>query len=180
MPALVSDSPTLYKWIRENTDGSRCVVDLGAGFFDKLRYVTPLAHKIGIEVFPSYLSFAPVGVTAMIGDIREWERLIEPKYRDTAMLIDVIEHMSKSDGLLLLRSLKAGFRKVLLMTPDGFVEQNEDVTGYGNEWQVHMTGWTKEELEAEGMVVELKANFHPQIPLGALFAVYERPAHDPS
>lgn len=172
---LVSDSPTLQKWIHDETLGAGCVVDLGAGFFDKLRYVPPMARKIGVEVFPAYLGFSPPGVKAILGDIRDWDVHLKHDDCDVAMLIDVIEHMSKADGVRLLCGLKEVFRKILVMTPDGFVEQNSDVTGYENEWQVHECGWTTEELEAEGFTVELKVDFHPHLGLGALFATWTRP-----
>lgn len=172
---VVSDSQTLATWIREGTIGAKCVVDLGAGFFDKLRYVPPMCRKIGIDIFPAYLGFAPPGVTARLGDIREWDLIVKHDDCDVAMCIDVIEHMSKADGIKLLRGLKDAFRRILVMTPDGFVEQNEDVTGYENSWQVHECGWTKDELEAEGFVVEVQENFHPHIERNALFATWDRP-----
>lgn len=172
---LVSDSPTLYSWISGETKGAGCVVDFGAGFFDKLRYVPPMAKKVGIEVFPAYLGYAPPGVRAVLGDMRDWEPLLRSDERDTAMLIDTIEHMSKGDGTALIRSLQKHFRKILLMTPDGYVEQAGDVTGFENEWQVHECGWTTEELEAEGFHVERKENFHASMGKDALFATWARP-----
>ena len=171
---LVSDSPTLAAWIQDQTKGARCVVDLGAGFFDKLRYVPPMARKIGVDVFPAYLGYAPPGVTARLGDIREWDKILQHEDCDVAMLIDVIEHMSKPDGMALLNSLKESFRKILVMTPDGFVEQTHDVTGFENEWQVHECGWTKTELETAGFTVEIAENFHPHLGKDSLFAVWEK------
>lgn len=172
---VVSDSQTLATWIREQTQGAKCVVDLGAGFFDKLRYVPPMTKKIGIEVFPAYLGYAQPGTRAVLGDIREWWRFVAESERDVAMCIDTIEHMSKGDGITLLRTLKDSFRKVLVMTPEGYVEQAEDVTGYENQWQVHECGWTVQELNDEGFSVEVIENFHPHLQRGAIFAVWERP-----
>lgn len=171
---VVSDSPTLAAWIQDQTKGARCVVDLGAGFFDKLRYVPPMTRKIGVDVFPAYLGFAPPGVTARLGDIREWDKILKHEDCDVAMLIDVIEHMSKADGITLLRGLKEVFRKILVMTPDGYVEQKDDVTGFENEWQVHTCGWDASELAQEGFSVETIENFHHSIQRNALFAVWER------
>jgi len=171
---LVSDSPTLAAWIQDQTKGARCVVDLGAGFFDKLRYVPPMARKIGVDVFPAYLGYAPPGVTARLGDIREWDKILQHEDCDVAMLIDVIEHMSKGDGITLLRGLKEVFRKILVMTPDGFIEQKDDVTGFENEWQVHECGWDAADLAQEGFSVETIENFHHSIQRNALFAVWER------
>jgi hypothetical protein len=172
---LVSDSPTLAAWLKDELKGSTCVVDLGAGFFDKLRFAPPMATKIGIEVFPAYLGYCPVGTNARLGDMRNWASIIAPKERDCAMLIDTIEHLPKLEGIALLRGLKdGGFRKILVMTPDGFVKQDEDVTGYGNEFQIHECGWTEGELEAEGFHVERAVNFHAHMSVDALFAVWNR------
>lgn len=174
MAGISKQGVVVGAWIRENTRGSSTVVDLGAGLFDKLSFVPPTCHRIGIDIFPAYLGYAPIGVTAMLGDIRDWERLIEPKRRDTAMLIDVIEHLPKPDGEALLYGLVRSFRKVLVMTPDGYVRQDDDATGFGNEFQNHECGWSKEELEDLGFVVELKPDFHPPpIGRGALFGVFE-------
>jgi hypothetical protein len=90
------------------------------------------------------------------------------------MLIDTIEHLSKEEGLALLRALKGAFRKILVMTPDGYVEQSEDVTGYENEFQVHECGWVESELEAEGFTVHRAENFHPHLQKDALFATWQR------
>ncbi len=171
---LVSESASLAAWLQDELKGATCVVDMGAGFFDKLRFAPPMARKIGIEVFPAYLGFAPVGINARLGDMRDWEKIIKPEERDCAMLIDTIEHMSKGDGITLLRGLKGAFRKILVMTPDGFVEQKDDVTGYENEWQIHECGWTQAELEAEGFKVYRAENFHANMALDALFATWTR------
>ena len=106
--------------------------------------------------------------------MREWESLLQPEERDVAMLIDVIEHMGKDDGVALLQGLQGAFRKILVMTPDGFIPQDSDVTGYENEWQVHECGWVQSELEAEGFSVEVHENFHVQLQRNALFATWER------
>ena len=172
MPS-VGNSPTLNAWIRENTSDASCVVDFGAGFFDKLRNVPPMVKKIGIEVFPAYLAYAPVGVKAVCGDMREWERFVSPQNRDTAMLIDTIEHLPKADGVELLRQLKEHFRCVLVMTPDGFHEQTEDLTGYENEWQRHECGYTADELRGMGFTVSVIEGFH-EAKGNALFAVWRR------
>ncbi len=171
---LVSDSLTLATWIRDHTADAVCVVDFGAGFFDKFRYVPYHCRKVGIEVFPAYLGYAPPGVKAVLGDMRDWSRFIDPPERDVAMLIDTLEHLPRYDGAKLLEELLQEFRRVLVMTPDGFVEQNDDVTGYENEWQKHESGWNQADLEAFGFKVAVAENFHKDLGRNALFAVAER------
>jgi len=177
MPALCSAK--LEEWIRTETYGSSVVVDFGAGFFDKLNCVSHHAKKIGIEVFPSYCAYAKPGIRVVCDDMRNWAAHIKGPECDTAMLIDTIEHLPKDDGLKLLRELTESFRKVIVFTPEGFYPQDADVTGFGNEWQVHESGWTADEFHELGFAAEVDPTFHkesegaPQDG-GAIFAAWER------
>lgn len=44
------------EWINENTKDSKCVVELGAGFFNRLKSVNSnVKIKIGIEIYKPYI-----------------------------------------------------------------------------------------------------------------------------
>lgn len=169
-----NNTPLLASWIRSNTQDAVCVVDFGSGFFDKLDYVPPMCKKIGIEVFPAYLSYAKAGIKAICGDFRNWERYVSGPELDVAMIIDTIEHIPKDEGLALLERLKGAFRRVLVFTPDGFHPQYDDVTGFGNEYQVHECGWSASDFEQLGYSVVTHPEFHGEKG-GALFAIWPRP-----
>lgn len=162
--------PMLYDWIRRETAGASCVVDFGAGMFDKLQFVPKMARKIGIEVFTPYHAFAAPGIRVVPHDMLRWADFIPERDRDCAMILDSLEHLTKEDGEVLLLTTGIWFKKTLVFTPDGFHEQEDDVTGYGNEWQRHMSGWSAEDLEAHGFTVEAAPGFHGDKG-GALFAV---------
>ena len=167
----------LNTWIREQTEDSNTVVELGAAMGARLMKCRPQARKIAIEVFPAYASQCPVDIRCVWGDMRNWERWITPSESDTAMLIDSIEHVSKSDGIDLILSLQSRFRKILVFTPDGFYIQTEDSTGFENEFQTHECGWTAPELEALGFKAHVDPIFHNingHELGGAIFAVWER------
>lgn len=160
-------------WIAANTRGSRVVVELGAGFCEKLDWV-PAQRKIGLDIFPAYFSDARVRPCEKIaGDMRDYRKLLPADAMgDTVMLIDVLEHIPKQDGYALLCFLQRDFRKILIFTPDGLHVQEDDATGYGNPHQKHECGWTEPELEAMGFACEVDANYHERG--GMLFAVWSK------
>ncbi len=77
---------------------------------------------------------------------------------DLILLIDVIEHMDKEDGMLFLQKLIKKSRNVIIGTPKGFTTQ-DDV--YGNELERHRSGWLPSDFKSiEGAVVkEIKLEF---------------------
>lgn len=78
---------------------------------------------------------------------------------DVISIIDGIEHMDKKSGQLLLQEMKrVAKQKILLFTPQGHTDdgylKNEPHNAWGIEgadhFQQHQSGWTLEELQAEG------------------------------
>jgi hypothetical protein len=56
---MIYKNINLTQWINENTFDSICVVELGAGFFDKLSMVHGnVMIKIGIEIYKPYIDNA--------------------------------------------------------------------------------------------------------------------------
>lgn len=73
---------------------------------------------------------------------------------DVISIIDGIEHLSKHDGLALLRQMKRVARKkVLVFTPEGYL-RNEPHDAWGisgvDHLQHHLSGWTIDEFEDRG------------------------------
>lgn len=67
---------------------------------------------------------------------------------DAVVLLDVIEHFHKKDGLRLLKKAEAIARKsVIVLTPNGFYAQDE--LG-GNPYQIHKSGWSVRDLKDMG------------------------------
>jgi len=78
------------------------------------------------------------------------------------MLVDVLEHLEKDEGLTLLaRMSRWATRKVIVMVPNGFVSQ-DDTYGDGNTRQRHLSGWTPQEFQQLGYRVR---GFHGWKPL---------------
>lgn len=73
---------------------------------------------------------------------------------DTVFLIDVIEHLTKDEGEVLLRRTESIARQqIVIFTPLGFVAQHsleggKDAWGLsGADWQEHKSGWKPEDFD---------------------------------
>jgi len=131
-------------WITNNTIESKSVVELGAGFFDKLSYVhTNVRTKIGIEIFKPYIDNAKYDDCIKInGNIIDYKNLLVNQELNTVMIIDVLEHFNKDVAYKLINDLKKDFNKILLMMPIGVFPQNMDAIDFGNdEYQTHRSYW---------------------------------------
>jgi hypothetical protein len=76
---------------------------------------------------------------AFVGDIRELDRVLpkEAGPYDLALLIEVIEHLEKSDAWELLDRLVRRAKRVLITTPLGFRPQDVPDMPFEN----HRSGW---------------------------------------
>ena len=171
----------LSDWISSNTNGCKSVVELGAGFFDKLTYVHPsVKTKIGIEIWQPYIDNAKYHDCIKVqGDIRYFDQLdiIKDTELDCVMMIDVLEHFDKitADGMLSI--MKDHFNKILLMVPEGNHPQEEDVTGYGaHKYQMHRSTWSEADFNRFHEVI-IDPEFHAGIAgkdSGAIFAIWKK------
>jgi len=157
-------SVKLNRWIKENTKESKSVVEMGAGFFDRINIVDKKEkEKIGIEIYKPYIDESKCGQCIKIhGDILEYRELLTGYTPETVMIIDVLEHLEYDDGINWISMLKEDFKKILLMLPIGNHPQVQDLTGHeGHEYQTHRTTWTEEMvkvLEFDEDVID--HNFH--------------------
>ena len=166
----------LYNWIFHNTFMSPSVVDLGAGRFDKLRYVHPtVRRRIGIEIFKAWYDnpLCP-DCKRILGDIRDFEKLLKAEDMDTALMIDIIEHFPMPEGKDLIRRIMGRFRRVLLMVPEGNHPQGMN---YGNVFEAHLSTWWLEDVKELGFQeILFIADYHNEIGKdhGCMFAKWNR------
>lgn len=84
-------------------------------------------------------------------NVLDIDRNFAPKSIDCVVALDVIEHQKKEDGLLLLQKMEnIARKKVIVFTPNGFVEQGDR---FSNPWQVHLSGWDADEFRKRGYKV---------------------------
>jgi hypothetical protein len=182
---MTNKSINLSTWINENTKNSKSVVELGAGFFNRLsnvHYTTPI--KIGIEIWQPYIDNAKYHNCIKIqGDVKDYKLLLKGYELDTVMIIDVLEHFDKETAFKLIENLKEDFNKILLMLPVGDYIQDKDVTGYGAHiYQTHRSYWYEKDIKTlnftNNIIDEL---FHDDgkrkemdLPTSCYFGVYEK------
>lgn len=162
--------------------GCESALEFGCGHGHNLRR-TGCAVKVGVECVPEY----PVNdgeVVFMIGNALELAHTFEDKSFDLVLLIDVVEHFEKHDGIHLIQeSQRIAKKKVLIWTPEGHLRQDKDhfdvKSGYAYApSQEHKSGWEVGDLEPLGFDAVVWPNYHVNLEnkqqnVGALFAVWE-------
>lgn len=91
---------------------------------------------------------------------------------DCVLLLDVLEHLTKTDGQDLLANLKQHTKRIVIWLPLGNCPQDPYD---GNERQLHQSTWHENDLMALGFNVEVLRNFHTQFdpPVSAGWAIWE-------
>ena len=106
-----------------------------------------------LDIFP--YERPPECATFHCGSGLDAERLFGAKTFDIVQMFEVIEHVEKADGGLLLDVAERVARKLVIgSTPYGFCEQDpEKVPGEAwaiNPHQKHVSGWLPDEFESRG------------------------------
>ncbi|MAG59712.1 SAM-dependent methyltransferase [Candidatus Woesebacteria bacterium] len=140
--------------VEKHLEGCKTILDVGCGdnspiglFEKKYTTVGIDGHKPAIE----HSKKRKIHNNYTLGDIRKLDSLVKKKSFDAVMALDVIEHLKKDDGHKLLDNMeKAARKKVILVTPNGFIPQYDKK----NKLQAHLSGWTVEDFTNRGYRVE--------------------------
>lgn len=172
-----------YTWVNQELYMFDTVLELGAGFFDRLAIIkNSTARKIGIEIFSPYIENARFKDCIMIsGDMRHY-RILTKKWwtgSKAAMFFDSLEHIDMDSAIVLVKQLKEDFDKIIFMVPRGNCPQDKDVTGYDNhEGQTHKSTWNDADIIGIGMTnILVDDNFHKDSltdEKGCYFAKWEK------
>ncbi len=147
-----STGEIMDKFLINELGGCSTVLDLGCGpssllgrIKNKLR---PDLYSVGVDNFEPYLKknkkeqIHSKYIKSDILDINFPEKSF-----DCALLIDVIEHFDKNDFLKFFPQLEKMVKKIIILTPNGFVKQEK----YDNNmYQIHKSGWTVEDMNKLG------------------------------
>ena len=137
-------------YFRKALRGSGRVLEVGCGRTPNMKWLG-IEHSTGIDAFAPYLEEArqkKLHENFVLGDVRELEKYFKANEFDTVAALDLIEHLTKEDGLKLMRSMeKIARRKVVIFTPSGFISQS---TYDKNSLQEHLSGWEAEEMKGYG------------------------------
>lgn len=130
---------------------SRSILDVGCGQGRPMVFLNR-RHRflaVGIDIFRPYLREAGAlsAYDALVqGDARYLP--FRPRSFDIVLLIEILEHLERAEGLALIKVLEQiARRQVLISTPVGQHEQHEYDS---NPWQEHRHIWEPQQLRALG------------------------------
>lgn len=128
--------------------GCGSVLDLGCGPDSPLQYCT-VRHSVGVEVFAPFLEESRkkhIHSEYMCADVTAVD--FGPRSFDAVVLMEVLEHIGKDEGRLLLEKAERwAVKKVIVATPNGFLAQGNLSD---NPYEAHRSGWSVDELAARG------------------------------
>ena len=142
------------------------VLEIGAGLFEQLRFVSPKIVRVGVEIFLPYIEHRVCDSKCICVhyDALKIDELFVDNSFDAVMMIDVLEHFERQDALRLLEKVqRIAKKKLFLFVPEGIHPQHKDDRGFGNDYYMsHRSTWYAEDLMQLGFHVEVWGDYHHQ------------------
>ncbi len=137
---------------REIVGSCQTLLDLGCGANSPIRQLThKLQYSVGVDAFEPAIEnskAARIHNEYRLMNVLDIDREFEANSFDCVLAYDIIEHLSKEDGLRLVAMMETiTRRKVIIYTPNGFLPRSPY---HGNIYQTHLSGWEIEELQDLG------------------------------
>lgn len=123
-------------------------VDFGAGagaYAEMLRAINPGATRIAVEVWEPYITeykLHDLYDQVIVADMRTISPL---PVAQCAIVGDVLEHLTKDEGLAFLQKIDAAYPHVILNVPVGDWPQGPEC---GNDYERHLSTWCISDLLA--------------------------------
>ncbi|MBU1110112.1 class I SAM-dependent methyltransferase [Patescibacteria group bacterium] len=136
-----------YLLQREILGECETVLDVGCGSSSPIQqFSEQLEYSVGVDIFgPAVEESRQAGIHneySAIDALEAGERFKEKSF-DCVLALNLIEHLSKEDGLRLITMMeKIAKKKVIIFTPNGFLPQGANE----NMFQEHLSGWTSKEM----------------------------------
>lgn len=131
-----------YKILEKELSGVKTVLDVGCGSNSPLARIKKNFYSVGVDAFEPSIKKSKrekIHDEYKLCDVLKISKHFKKKSFDVVVALDLIEHLEKKEGLHLLEQMELLARKkIILMTPNGFVSQHpiED-----NPYQIHKSGW---------------------------------------
>jgi predicted TPR repeat methyltransferase len=148
-------SRTYEDYLEEAVGDAESVLDVGCGANSPLgRFKRRPPRTVGVDLHePSLERSRAAGYHDEYRklDVMQIAEEFGPDSFDAVVAFDLLEHLSAEDGERLIAAMEqVARRRVVLLTPNGFVPQDEYDD---NPLQAHRSGWTPDELKARGFEV---------------------------
>jgi len=139
--------------IRDALEGCESVLDIGCGTAPTMRELA-VTRTVGVEGYRPFFEQAQkekLQDELVECDVRELDKHFQPKQFDACVALDLIEHLTKADGLELIRSMEnIAKKRSIFFTPSGFLPQRNAAN---DDLQAHFSGWEPEEMQKLGYKV---------------------------
>jgi len=144
-----------FVYVREMRDvlaDCRTCLDVGCGEDSPVRLLD-FDYTVGLEGHQPTLERARARGTHSEfspGRVQDMGALFRPRQFDCVVALDLIEHLTKEDGLRLLRDMEnIAAKKIVVFTPNGFLPQESR----DGDLQEHLSGWEPLEMRSLGFRV---------------------------
>ncbi|MFX1504291.1 MAG: methyltransferase domain-containing protein [Promethearchaeota archaeon] len=132
-----------YKLLEELIQDCDSCLDLGCGSNSPLSKIeNSKQYCLGVDIFENYIEISKkkkIHNDYLLLNILEIDRKIPEKSFDCVLLLDVIEHLEKLDGIKLIKKIeKIAKKKIIIFTPNGFLHQDKYDD---NIYQIHRSEW---------------------------------------
>lgn len=109
----------------------------------------------GVEIYEKYIlpHHEEIYSNILVGDFKDLINNIEDNQYDLILLIDVIEHFSKTDAKYILNKILNKGRFVIISIPKDIGTQNEC---FGNIYETHKSQWNESDISSLGYNVRIK------------------------
>ncbi len=138
--------------IRKELAECRSCLDIGCGPESPVRFLE-FERSTGVDGYPPALETARQMHTHNkfhLAAATELDKHFSENEFDCCIALDLIEHLTKKDGIKLLRDMETiASKKIVLFTPNGFLPQQS----HDGDLQEHLSGWSAKEMESLGFKV---------------------------
>ena len=142
----------LIDLLTQHLSGCETVLDLGCGANPYLGECDNVKSVVGVDgSYQACLSAKTAKKYRLVAQSYLPHLPFRPQSVDAVAMLQVVEHLPKHiASQLIVEAEKLARRRIVITTPNGFVEQE----AYGdNSFQEHLSGWTIEDFEERGYQV---------------------------
>jgi len=140
--------------LKRNLKNTYKILELGAGRYSYLKQIDNSLEITAIDLFEPSIQYAKENKIYdyyIKGNVNKLTDYIPPKSFDAVVAFDLIEHLSKEDGLRLINNMIiVAKQQIIIYTPNGFLPQP---SFNNNPFQEHISGWTYDEMKNMGFKV---------------------------
>lgn len=145
------DYVSMFEKLIQNCD---IILDLGCGMNSPLgRLKKRKNYTVGVDIFEKYIDISKkkeIHDKYLLLNVLDIDKEISPKSFDCVILLEVIEHLKKLNGIKLIKKMeRIATKKIIISTPNDYLQQYKY---HNNIYQIHKSGWDLKILK--------KMNFH--------------------